>query len=311
MSELHVIFGSGPLGRWTASNLLQMGKTIRMINRSGRMLDPLPGVEVIASDAYDAQRNIEITREAAAIYQFAQPPYHEWVAKFPALQGAILQAAIRNAAKLVVADNLYMYGAFSGILVEDAPVRPVSRKGRVRAEMAREIQEAQAAGKVRAAVGRASDFFGPYDTALTGYTFQPVVRGRAANLVGRADQPHSFTYVPDFGRLLAALGTREEALGQVWFAPTNPPLTQAELIGLAEEALRHPVKKTVGSAWLLRLLGLFNRDVAEMTEMIYEWDRPFVIDSSKAEKAFGLQPTPMKQAIQETLDWCLKMSPKN
>ena len=40
MSETHVIFGSGPLGRWTANALLDMGKTVRMVNRTGVMIDP-------------------------------------------------------------------------------------------------------------------------------------------------------------------------------------------------------------------------------------------------------------------------------
>lgn len=77
MSEIHVIFGTGPLGRWTAKALIQMDKTVRMVNRSGMVSDPLPGVEVTASDAYDTARAIEVTRGAATVYQCAQPHYEE------------------------------------------------------------------------------------------------------------------------------------------------------------------------------------------------------------------------------------------
>ncbi|HWT79690.1 MAG TPA: epimerase, partial [Candidatus Methylomirabilis sp.] len=108
----------------------------------------------------------------------------------------------------------------------------------------------------------------------------------------------------DFGRLLAVLGTREEALGQVWFAPSNPPVTQAELVKMIEKELGKPVRTRMAGAGMMRFLGLFNKELGESAEMMYEWDRPFVVDTSKASRAFGLQPTPMDQAIRETLAWC-------
>jgi len=304
MNDLHVVFGTGPLGRWTANALLEMGKTVRMVNRSGKMVAAPAGVKIIASDAYDAEKNIAITRGASTIYQCAQPPYYEWSEKFPPLQKAILKAAMTNGAKLVVGDNLYMYGHFSGKLREESPIQPNTKKGRVRAAMAQEILDAHAAGKVRAAIGRASDFFGPYDTSLTDYAILPAVQGKPLNLIGRADQPHTFTYIKDFGRLLATIGTREDALGQVWFAPSNPPLTQAEVVELIEAELSQPVKYRLGGPLMMRVLGLFNREIAETVEMMYAWTDPYVVDSSKAEKAFGLKPTVMQEAIKDTLTWC-------
>lgn len=303
-SELHVIFGTGPLGKWTARELVKMGKTVRMINRSGKANRLPAGVEVIASDAYDAAKNIEVTKGAHAIYQCAQPHYYEWAEKFPPLQKAIMDAAIANQAKFIVGDNLYMYGHFTGSLREDAPLAPNTRKGKVRAAMAQAVLDAHAAGKVRAAIGRASDFFGPDDTSLTGYAIQPALEGKTVNLMGSTSQLHTFTYIADFGRLLATLGTRDEALGQVWFAPSNPPLTQAEFVKLIEAELGRPIKSMVGGPLMMRFLGLFNKDIAETVEMMFEWTNPYVIDTSKAEKAFGLKATPLKQAIQETLDWC-------
>jgi nucleoside-diphosphate-sugar epimerase len=303
-TELHVIFGTGPLGKWTARELVKLGKRVRMVNRSGKA-DRLPeGVEVVAGDAYDVARNIEATRGAAAVYQCAQPHYYEWAEKFPPLQTAILEAVAANGAKLVVGDNLYMYGQPHGHpLREDAPVTPNSRKGRVRATMAAQVLDAHAQGKIRAAIGRASDFFGPDDAALTGYAIRPAVQGKAVNLMGRDDQPHTFTYIADFGRALATLGTRDEALGQVWFAPSNPPLTQKALVKLIEAELGHPVKVMLGSPLIIRLMGLFNREVNEMVEMMFEWTAPYVVETSKIEKAFGLKPTPLPQAVAETIAW--------
>ena len=305
MSELHVVFGTGPLGKWTARELTRLGRQVRMINRSGKA-DRLPeSIEVVASDAYDVKKNIEVTQGASAIYQCAQPRYSEWTQKFQSLQKAILEAAIANGAKLIVGDNLYMYGSPRGqILLEESPVRPNSKKGKVRAEMAQAVMEAHEKGKVRAAIGRASDFFGPEDHDLTRYAVLPALQKKPVNLIGKINQPHTFTYVADFGKLLATLGTRDEALGQIWFAPSNAPLTQTEFMKLIESELGQPVKARVGGPMLLRFLGLFNREIKETVEMIFEWMEPYIIDSSKAQNAFGLQPTLLKEAIKETLEWC-------
>ncbi len=302
--EMHVIFGSGPLGKSAARELVRLGKPVRIINRSGKATDLPPQVEVVASDAYEGQRNVELTRDAAVIYQCAQPPYSEWAQKFPALQRAILLAAEVNGAKLVVADNLYMYGPHEGALKEDAPLAPASLKGRVRAAMAAEVLAAHAEGKLNAVIGRGSNFFGPEDISTTSYAIQPAVLGKAVNQLGNPDLPHTFTYAPDFGRLLATLGVRPEALGQVWFAPSNPPITQNELADLVAEALGRPVRRMAAGKLLVAAMGLFNKDLRETVEMMYEWEKPFVVDSSKAQKELGLSPTPLLQAVKETVAWC-------
>jgi nucleoside-diphosphate-sugar epimerase len=311
MSELHVVFGTGPLGSYTARELVKLGKTVRMVNRSGKA-DQLPdGVEVIASDAYDVAKNVEVTKGAAAIYQCAQPHYYEWAEKFPPLQQAVLEAAARNGAKLIVGDNLYLYGDPHGQPIrEDSPIQPNTKKGKVRAAMAQVVLDAHKAGKIRAAIGRASDFFGPGYDIFADLVVRPALAGKAVNVLGRTDQPHTFTYVADFGRLLATLGTRDEALGQVWLTPSPAAVTQAELVKMLEAELGRPVKVMAAGAMMARLIGLFNKVMAETVEMIYEWTGPFVMDSSKAEKAFGWKGTPLKQALKETVEWC-KTNPKN
>jgi len=304
-SDLHVIFGTGPLGKWTARELVRLGKTVRMINRSG-VADRLPaGVEVVASDAYDVAKNIELTKGATTVYQCAQPAYYEWAEKFPRFQAAILDSAAKNGAKLIVGDNLYMYGDPHGQPIrEDSPYQPHTKKGKVRAEMANAVLEAHRSGNVHAAIGRASNFFGPDDYVVTDLAFRNAIEGKTINLLGRNDQVHTFSYVPDFGKLLATLGTRDEALGQIWFTPSPAAVTQRELVQLMEVELGHPVKVLLAGKTMLSLLGLFNKEMAETVEMLYEWTGPFVVDTSKAEKAFGWKGTSLKVAVKETLDWC-------
>jgi nucleoside-diphosphate-sugar epimerase len=53
----------------------------------------------------------------------------------------------------------------------------------------------------------------------------------------------------------------------------------------------------------MKMVGLFIPEVKEMGEMLYEFDQPFIMDSSKFEGAFGMKATPMRDTIQETVAW--------
>jgi nucleoside-diphosphate-sugar epimerase len=56
-------------------------------------------------------------------------------------------------------------------------------------------------------------------------------------------------------------------------------------------------------AWQMRAFGLINRTVREINEMRYEFDEPFVVDASRAETELGLRPTPLAEAVEQTVRW--------
>jgi nucleoside-diphosphate-sugar epimerase len=303
-TELHVIFGTGPLGKWTARELASQGKRVRLINRSGVATDLPADAEIVRADAYDTRQTTALTAGATAVYQCAQPAYHEWTEKFPPLQTAILAGAAAAGAKFIVAENLYMYGKPDGRpLTEDSPHRAHTRKGKTRQAMTEALAVAQREGRIRVAIARGSDFFGPDETVSANLVFRPALAGKRVSVLGRLDQPHTLTYVADFGKTLATLGTREEALGQVWHVPSNPPVTQAELVAMVQDTVGKPVKVRRGTAPILWLIGLGNPDARETIEMLYEFERPFVMDSEKFQRAFGIGPTPLREAIQATVEW--------
>lgn len=304
MSELHVVFGSGPLGIATAEALLARGRQVRLVNRSGRA-DAPAGATVARADLYDATAVREVSAGAAAVYQCAQPGYAEWVTKFPPLQAAIIAGVALSGAKLIVAENLYMYGQVSGPIHEDLPMHPHTRKGRVRAAMAAHVAEAHRSGRLRTAAARGSDFYGPgvLGSALGERVFGPALAGKAAQATGRLDLPHSYTYIGDFGAAMAILGERDEALGRHWHVPSAAPLTQRDLIGLIYAELGAPPKISRVGRVMLSLAGLFIPEARETVEMLYEFEQPFVLDSTRFTAAFGLQPTPPADAIARTLAW--------
>jgi len=313
MSELHVVLGTGAIGRATAEELIKRGKTVRMVNRSGNMAKAPIGVEVVASNLYDSAKVRDVTVGAQVIYQCAQPRYFEWPEKFPPLQQAIIDGLTDAGAKLVIVENLYMYGETNGTpMTEDLPHNTHTRKGQTRSEMNVAAFDAHQAGKLRVATARGSDFFGPWGlgSAMGERVFYSLLQGKAAGLVGNIDIPHTFTFTKDFGKTLVILGERDEADGQVWHVPNDMPrVTQREMTMMIAQEMGIEPKMSAMGKFMMMVGGLFIPEARESVEMMYEFEQPFIVDSSKFEKTFGMKATPMKDAIKETVAW-YKSHPK-
>jgi len=307
MSVKHVVLGTGAIGRAIAEELVRSGESVRMVNRSGKMDEIPAGVEVVASDLYDQAQVQKVTRGAEVVYQSAQPHYYAWPEKFPPLQKSILEGLTSSNAKLVIVENLYMVGETDGKPITEATLhRPHTRKGKVRAALSEATLAAHRAGKLRVTIGRGSDYFGPWgtDTSMGGLVLYPLLKGKAGQIGGSAKMPHTHTYIPDFGKTLVLLGKYTEADGQAWNVPNDQlRITQGEMINLfAAEFGVTPKVQVVGKT-MMALAGLFIKEAKETVEMMYEFEKPFVVDSSKFENTFGMKATPIRVAIKETAAW--------
>jgi nucleoside-diphosphate-sugar epimerase len=305
MSELHVIFGTGPVGCWTAHALRELHIPVRAINRSGKRPKLMPDdVEMVAADASDPKRAIEAALGAAVVYQALNPPYHQWQAFFPELQTNALAAAKTAGARYVSIENLYMYDS-SKPMMEDSPVLPKSKKGALRAKMGDEVMAAHQKGEIRATALRSSDYYGPgvLASALGERVFGYLVAGKKAQLSGSANMPHSWAYIEDVGRAAAILGTREQALGKVWIAPHAAPVTQGKAVEMACQILGIEPQFSVLSPFMMRLGGLFIPAARASVEMMYEFTEPFVVDSRKFEQTFQVKAILIEEGIRKTVDW--------
>lgn len=307
MNELHVIFGTGALAKSVMQALQKRGKTVKMINRTGKRPSEIPvNIEVVGGDAYNVEFTRSVTRGADVVYQCAQPEYHRWVAQFSQLQAAIVEGTAANGAKLIVGENLYMYGDTNGKpMHENLPYSAHPRKGKLRGMLANQLFEAHREGKVRVAIARGSDFFGPgvFESALGKRTIIPLLKGKPAEATASLDQPHAFTYIHDFGEAMAILGEREEALGQAWHVPNAAACTQRQMLTLFFKEAGLEPKFSVMKKPMLMLGGLFVPAAREMIEMVYQFEKPFLVDSSKFINAFGNIATPHETAVKETVSW--------
>jgi nucleoside-diphosphate-sugar epimerase len=304
--RLHVVFGTGQIGSVLAAHLTGLGIAVRAVSRS-RPPALVPGVDWRAADVTDPEVAADAAKGASVVYQCVNAPYTQWPERFPPLQRGVLTAAERTGALLVVLENLYGYGPTGGRpMTEDLPLAATTVKGRTRAAMTAELLAAADAGRVRVAIGRASDFFGAGVTqgsALGERVFGNALAGRRADFIGNPDLPHTYSYVPDIAAGLATLGTDPRADGQVWHLPGPHTVTTRAFLDLVAREVGHPVAIRPLSNLALRALGLVNPMLRELPEMSYQFDQPFILDTSKYEAAFGPAGTPLAPAVAATVAW--------
>jgi len=243
------------------------------------------------------------------VYHCAQPPYTDWPAAFPPLTEAIAEGAAAAGAKLVLADNLYLYGPHDGPLTEDLPAAATGPKGRTRARMAEGLLARHRQGLLRVAIGRASNYYGPGGLAsVTGARlFRAAVAGRTVRWIGRLDQPHTLSYLEDVAAGLATLGDDDRADGQAWHLPAAEPLTGRQFLELVVAASGGRSRIATNSAAMTRLAGVFVPMIREVGEVLYEFQAPYVVDWSKFQRTFGpYTPTPHAEAVARTVDWFKK-----
>jgi nucleoside-diphosphate-sugar epimerase len=304
--ELHVVFGAGQVGQALCTRLAETGLTVRAVSRS-RPAWLASGVDWRPADASDPTAAVEAAAGASVIYQCLNAPYTDWPAQFPLLQRGVVGAAEKTGALLVSVENLYAYGPTAGrALTEDLPLAATTVKGRTRAAMTNELLAAAEAGRIRIAIGRAADFFGAgitTGTTLGERVFANALAGKPADFIGNPDLLHTYSYVPDIAYGLATLGTDERAVGGIWHLPGPETMTTRQLLALVADDVGHPVAVRSLPKLAVRAIGLFNPLLRELVEMSYQFNEPFVLDTSKYEAAFGSTGTPLAIAITTTVNW--------
>lgn len=301
---VQVVVGTGPLGLAVSRELRRTGEPFRLVSRGGRT-NGSAGTEIVVADVSDAADARRAFEGATVVYQCATPRYSRWQALLPALMRGVIEGASAVGARLVYGDNLYAYGRVSGPLTEDLPYKPVGPNTRTRAEVAEALMQANADGRVRATIGRGSDFFGPHamNSSVGVRMFGRLLRNRPAQVLGNPNVPHTVTFIDDFARALITLGSHDESLGEVWHVPNAETVPVRRFVELIAEQTGGTAKVQPTPSWMLAIVGLFNPDVRAVREVLYQSEEPWVVDHSKFQRAFGADPTPHPEAIKATLDW--------
>jgi nucleoside-diphosphate-sugar epimerase len=302
--ELHVVIGAGGgIGGAVVRDLLERELPAVAVTRSGRVGPQ--GAQRRAADAATTPGAIEACRGAVVVYHCAQPPYTRWAEEFPPLTESVMLGARESGAKLVMVDNLYMYGPPDGPMTEETPRRATGTKGRVRIAMEERLVAAAEAGENRVAIGRASDYYGPggRNSVLGDSVFGRLAQGKRPRWIGDLDQPHTLNYLGDVARALVTLGIRDDADG-IWHLPAAEPLTGRAFCELAAQTVGLELEPVPTPPAMLRIAGVFSPLIRELRETSYQFTAPFISDASRFEEAFGpFEPTSHAEAVRITAEW--------
>ncbi|MBD3811969.1 MAG: NAD-dependent epimerase/dehydratase family protein [Betaproteobacteria bacterium] len=302
---MHTILGAnGVIARELSQALAAHASDIRQVSRNPRKVNPTD--EIFVADLLDAQATANAVAGSQVVYLVAGLKYDAsvWQAQWPRVMRHAIDACKQHGARLVFFDNVYAYGRVDGVMTEETPFNPISRKGEVRARIATMLLDEMRSGNLQAMIVRSADFYGPgaVQSFPHATVFERLKAGRTPQWIGNPDAVHTFTYTPDAGRAVAELARSAEAYGQTWHLPTTrEPLTGADFVRLACDLAGRPFKLQVAPRWMLKLMGLFMPVLRENDEMMYQFEYDYRFDSSKIESALGLQPTPYRQGISESL----------
>jgi nucleoside-diphosphate-sugar epimerase len=300
---MNTILGAGgEIGNELAKIFAANNAPFRLVSRNPK---PVAGAEVFAGDLSNAGEAIHAVAGSRVVYVLAGLKYDHavWRELWPRIMTNTIEASKRAGAKLLFFDNVYMYGKVAGPMTEETPYAPCSKKGEIRARIATRLMDEVKAGQVTAMIARSADFYGP--KARNGVpnilVFEALAKGRKPSWLVDASVPHSLTFTPDAARGVAMLAEKDSAWNQVWHLPTAPnPPTGAEFVAMAAGEFGVAGKYRVLNRPMLRLAGLFNSDIRESYEMLYQSDAAYVFDSKKFAGEFGFSGTPYPEGIRIT-----------
>ena len=301
---MHTILGAGGvIGTELLKQLVSGRESIRLVARNPKTTAGV--AQLVTADISDLDQTISAVSGSSVVYLLVGLKYDAsiWRELWPRIMRNAIEACKRANAKLIFFDNVYMYGKVTGAMTEDTPFNPSSRKGEIRAKIATMLLDEIKGGGVRALIARAADFYGP--SARTSIAnilvFDKLARREKASWLVNDSVPHSFTFTSDAGKSLAMLAASETSWNQTWHVPTaaQPP-TGKEFVRLAATRFGVEPRYRVLTPFMLKVAGVFNSDVRELGEMLYQYDSPYVFDSSKFTKAFGFEPTDYATGIEQT-----------
>lgn len=287
-----ILGANGVIGKTLAKELLAFTPEIKLVSRNPQAVNPSD--QLMVADLTNAPQVDQAVAGSDVVYLTVGLEYSAkvWRAQWPVIMRNVIDSCIKHKAKLVFFDNVYMYDRdFLGNMTEETPIRPTSKKGEVRAEIAAMLNKEIETGRLSALIARSADFIGPINSGLVELVYKNFSKGKKANWFSGTDKIHSFTNTLDAARGTAILGNSPEAYGQVWHLPTSGArLTAKDWIGLLAKEMKVESRVSVLPEWILGLLGLFIPLLGELKEMTYQYDRDYFFNSSKFNKHFGYVP---------------------
>jgi len=303
-----VLGATGGIGGEVARQLRAAGWQVRGLRRTAGAASE--GIDWRQGDALNREEVMRAAEGCAVIVHAVNPPgYRDWDKLVLPMIDNTIAAAIAQRATIVLPGTVYNFGpdAFAQVLHEDAPQRPLTKKGAIRVQMEQRLEEASRRG-ARALIVRAGDFLGP-KSGNSWFGQGMLKAGQPVRSIGNPAQAgHQWAYLPDVARTMVELLARREALAPFerfhmeghWDADGRQIAEAVQRV----VARREGITPKIGGIpwWLFRLAAPFNVTLREMLEMRYLWQRPVRMSNEKLVRVLGREPhTPLDDAVEASL----------
>lgn len=303
-----VLGATGGIGGETARRLVQRGWRVRALHRDPARAGFRDGIDWIPGDAMNAADVTAAAGDASLIVHGVNPPgYRRWGELVLPMVDATIAAAEATGARVVLPGTVYNYGPDAFRVIDElAAQRPVTPKGRIRAEMERRLAAAAERGRATVLVVRAGDFFGP-SAANSWFSQGLITAGRVPRSITRPGRPgvgHQWAYLPDVAETVLRLVEtgRLPAFATFHmdghFDPDGTRMIEAirRAVGRPELPIR------AMPWWLLGLAAPFNETLRGLREMRYLWREAIRLDNRRLVAFLGEEPrTPLDEAVRTTL----------
>jgi nucleoside-diphosphate-sugar epimerase len=303
-----VLGATGGIGGEMARQLVARGWHVRALQRNPDALEHRNAtLEWVRGDAMVREDVVAAARGTELIIHAVNPPgYRNWAGQVLPMIDNTIAAARASGARIVLPGTVYNFGPETfPVLRETSAQQPLTRKGKLRAEMERRLQAASADG-VHSLIVRAGDFFGPQ----TGNNWFAAALVRPGKAVGTVIRPgargvgHQWAYLPDAAETMLRLIELGDRLPDfaVYHMRAHWVADGTLLPRTIGRAVARQVKTRAFPWWVLPLLSPFSETMREMREMRYLWQQPMRMDNAKLVQALGAEPhTPWDEAVGTTL----------
>ncbi|MCO4855359.1 NAD-dependent epimerase/dehydratase family protein [Herbaspirillum sp. WGmk3] len=293
MSRIALFGAAGAIGQSIASAISAQGLPYRVVGRNEASLRKAFGADPLAEIVSwnpDSPASVEAAAQGIDTLIYLVGVNYTQFELHPELMRKTLDGAISAGVKQVLLiGTVYPYGLpQTSPLREDHPRNPHTFKGRMRKAQEDLLMQADSTGRIRAAVLRLPDFYGPgVEASFLHGAIKAAAQGGTADMIGPLDRPHEFVFVPDVGPVVARLISTPAAFGRIWHLAGAGVTSQQALVEEMERQTGRKLKKRVAGKTMLRIIGLFNPMMRELVEMHYLQTQPVIMDDSALQQLIG------------------------
>jgi nucleoside-diphosphate-sugar epimerase len=285
---------------------LSFTKQIRLVSRNPKKVNETD--ELVKVDLLDASQTLKAVEGSEIVYLTAGLPYNSkiWQEQWPIVMKNVIDACKIHKAKLVFFDNVYMYGAVHGTMMENTPFNATSKKGLARKQIATMLLEEIKNKTITAMICRAPEFYGPRNTqsGTNATIFDNIKKNKKLQVLLNDSTLRTLIYTPDAARATALLGNTEDAYNQTWHLPCDTNrLTTKQFIALCSTLSNTTYEYNIFKKGMINIIALFVPFLKEIKELLYQWEQDYIFDCTKFNTRFpSFKTTTLQQGVAAILN---------